>query len=316
MSSSAASNNASTATATATSTATPSTIRTTTSWEPQMAELLYSKMLERRQMESKEEELKQIPSSPFMVGLVGIPGAGKTTSAHILSELLQFHFNSDTDRIENTNGKEIQRFKNQYGSERNIMVLPMDGYHLPLSQLKAKPNANDLVYRRGAPDTFDPMALLSDLKRIKHGGDAGETGSNIANSNNNNNNSGCGSDKNDFITVQIPGFDHAIGDPQPNAYTFHRNQHSIIICEGLYLLHQDESIGWSIEIEKQFDVTIYINADVDTCVQRLKIRNKCIPGYTPEEIDRRCDIVDRSNAMLVLGQSKDRAMYVVDSVVA
>ena len=45
---------------------------------------------------------------------------------------------------------------------------------------------------------------------------------------------------------------------------------------------------------------------------RLKIRNKVIPGYTPEEIDFRVDVVDRGNAHTVNG-SKDRASLVVKS---
>jgi hypothetical protein len=47
------------------------------------------------------------------------------------------------------------------------------------------------------------------------------------------------------------------------------------------------------------DWTIFIQADVDVCVDRLKERNKCIPGYTPKEIEIRCEKVDRVNAELV-----------------
>jgi len=51
---------------------------------------------------------------------------------------------------------------------------------------------------------------------------------------------------------------------------------------------------------------------VDVCIERVKIRNQCIPGYTPEEIEVRCEKVDRVNAMTVM-RSKDRAHVVVDS---
>ena len=283
----------------------------TTSWEPEMAQLIHSKMNQQnyQMMQSSSDEEDSATRRPFIVALVGIPGSGKTSSAQILSQLLESKLSSSTS-----------------SKPSPVMVMPMDGYHLPLAVLKSQPNSKDLIYRRGAPDTFDPRSLLKDLKQIRQCGKRNRSNSDI-----NKNNDSSTTNNTDTHTVHIPGFDHAKGDPEPNAYTYKRDQHSIIICEGLYLLHQDNdnnidsngnnqnkaNIGgsWSEEIEKQFDLTIFINADVDTCIDRLKVRNKCIPGYTPEEIDIRCDIVDRSNAMLVL-ESKYRAMYIVDSVVA
>jgi hypothetical protein len=62
-----------------------------------------------------------------------------------------------------------------------------------------------------------------------------------------------------------------------------------------YLLHDKD--GWE-HIQKFLDWTIFIEADVDVCIDRLKERNKCIPGYTPEQIEVRCEEVDRVNAEL------------------
>jgi pantothenate kinase len=196
-------------------------------WEPQAAEALLTM-----------EKLSN-PNKPFMVGIVGIPGSGKSTSSEILAALL--------------------------GEERAI-VMPMDGFHIPLAGLAEFPNAADAIYRRGAPDTFDAAALKKELTRIAYG---------------------------DEPVVTIPGFDHAVGDPTPDQHTFKRDEHRIVLCEGLYLLHDDD--GWE-DIKAFFDWTIYIDADVDVCIERLKERNKCIPGYTPEEIEIRCDAVDRVNA--------------------
>jgi hypothetical protein len=50
-------------------------------------------------------------------------------------------------------------------------------------------------------------------------------------------------------------------------------------------------------------------------LERLKIRNLAIPGYTLEEICDRVDTVDRQNAMTVLS-TKGRADLVVESIVA
>jgi len=83
----------------------------------------------------------------------------------------------------------------------------------------------------------------------------------------------------------------------------------VVICEGLYLLHDDE--GWEGTAE-HFDFKIFIDADVDSCIDILKIRNRCIPGYTVEEIDVRCDAVDRVNAYTVM-KSSDKADVIVKS---
>ena len=152
-----------------------------------------------------------------------------------------------------------------------------------MDTLKQFPDAEAAIYRRGAPDTFDASSLLRDLHRIR---DSNEK------------------------TICLPGFDHAVGDPEPDAHTFHRDKHHIVICEGLYLLHDDD--GWG-DIASCFDMTIYIDANIDMCMERLKIRNACIPGYTVDEIAFRVDAIDRKNAHTV-AKAKDRANNVYKSI--
>ena len=186
----------------------------------------------------------------------------------------------------------------------------MDGYHYPLEVLRTMMNTNpvlgDLIYRRGAPDTFDTFTLSNDLQRIR---------SKMSKS------SKAFLDDDDDI-IYIPGFDHSKGDPSPREHKFIRDEHQVVIMEGLYLhltdigdeIEQDaiRSVrGWN-DISIQFDLKIFIDADLNSCIERLKIRNKCIPGYTPEEIDVRCDVVDRSNALIVLSK-KSHADLVVRS---
>jgi pantothenate kinase len=167
----------------------------------------------------------------------------------------------------------------------NICACMQDGYHYSIADLQKMDNPEDKIYRRGAPDTFDAAGLKRDLGRIRNG---------------------------DEEIVSMPGFDHAKGDPEPDAHAFLRNEHKIVICEGLYLVHDDD--GWE-GISSLFDVTIFISSDVDVCIDRLKIRNKCIPGYTPEEIEFRCDAVDRVNANTVM-RSINHADVVVESAAA
>lgn len=197
------------------------------------------------------------PRRPLMVGVVGIPGSGKSTSCDILASCIAEEFEA--------------------------LVMPMDGYHFSLAELEKFENASDAIYRRGACDTFDPDSLARDLERIAHGKEA---------------------------SVKIPGFDHARGDPEPDQHVFERSKHDIVIAEGLYLLHDKD--GWE-HIQKFLDWTIYIESDVDECVARLKERNKCIPGYTPQEIEIRCDRVDRVNALLAHETASKYASQVVQS---
>ena len=107
----------------------------------------------------------------------------------------------------------------------------------------------------------------------------------------------------------MPGFDHAAGDPEKNAHCFFRADHNIVICEGLYLLHDKDGFE---EVAGCFDMSIYVDANIDSCMDRLKVRNACIPGYTKEEIEFRVDAIDRKNAMTA-ARAKDRADIVVKS---
>jgi pantothenate kinase len=202
-----------------------------------------------------EKYARPTTDTPLMVAVVGIPGAGKSTSSSILTGLLE---------------------------DVGCLLMPFDGYHYPLETLKTFEDPDDAIYRRGAPDTFDVKALKNDLETMRFG---------------------------DRKVVKVPGFDHAAGDPEPNAHTFDRDEHRVIITEGLYLLHDED--GWE-DVKDYFDMTIFVNADVDICVDRLKQRNKRIPGYTSKEIEIRCDVVDRVNAEIV-NKSQLRAALVVES---
>ncbi len=75
-------------------------------------------------------------SDRFVLGLVGKPGAGKSTLANYL--------------IDNLPAKDVA-------------LIPMDGYHLSNKVLKALGRDQ----RKGAPDTFDVESYVQILKRIK-----------------------------------------------------------------------------------------------------------------------------------------------------
>lgn len=219
-------------------------------------ELSWEKKVVERIRQGLTERTKDDTAEPFMVSLVGGPGSGKTTSCHVISDMLE---------------------------DVGCFIMPFDGFHIPMADLLKQPNAKDLIYRRGAPDTFDYQKLQQELQRMRSGTEE---------------------------IVPLPGFDHAHGDPKEGEHLFERSKHQVILCEGLYLLHDQD--GWE-STKDLFDYSIFVNADVDACIERLKIRNKCIPGYTEEEIEVRCEAVDRKNAEIV-DKSKVRADLVVESV--
>ena len=73
----------------------------------------------------------------YLIGIVGKPGAGKSTlSAYLLEQL--------------------------HSSE--VTVVPMDGFHLSNAVLQALGRAD----RKGAPDTFDVAGFASLLQRIRN----------------------------------------------------------------------------------------------------------------------------------------------------
>jgi pantothenate kinase len=75
-------------------------------------------------------------SDRVLIGIIGKPGAGKSTLSKFLMSKL---------------------------SKELVTVVPMDGYHLSNKVLKDLKRAD----RKGAPDTFDVAGFVSLVKRIR-----------------------------------------------------------------------------------------------------------------------------------------------------
>lgn len=115
---------------------------------------------------------RAIPGHRLIVGLAGPPGSGKSTLAgHASGDLA-------------------------------APVVPMDGYHLPNSELDRR----GLREVKGAPETFDVDAFVAMLRSLRHGRD-----------------------------VSIPDFDRTIDEPRPDRIVV-PGESDIVLVEGNYLL--------------------------------------------------------------------------------
>ncbi len=83
------------------------------------------------------------PGRRVVLGLVGLPGAGKSTLAQ----------------------QWVDRLNQELGAG-TAMVIGMDGFHLTRAQLAALPDPAAALARRGAPWTFDPQALAQRLQAL------------------------------------------------------------------------------------------------------------------------------------------------------
>ena len=179
----------------------------------------------------------------WMVAIAGVPGAGRSTVAGALAIRVP-----------------------------GAVVVPMDGYHLPRAALTA-----DELARRGAPDTFDPVAFRGDLLGLREAGRGA-----------------------------FPAFDHAARDPEPGAILVPAGA-PLIIVEGLYLLLR----AW--RLADLFDFTAFLDCDLKTAMRRVAARHlNCGLAATPDEARRRAETNDRRNAMTILDDGcRGRARIVI-----
>jgi len=138
------------------------------------------------------------------------------------------------------------------------VVIPMDGYHIPQSELKMMGEQgkligdedatsgktttyNDLMRRRGAPWTFDPNRLDEDLAAAREKGE------------------GC-----------FPLYDRSVSDPVANLISVTK-EHGIILCEGNYLIAFDDP-AWA-PLQEHWDDQWYIDVPEPVLKERLVKRH-------------------------------------------
>lgn len=203
------------------------------------------------------DRLAQSGAGRLLIALAGVPGSGKSTLARRLAEEV-----------------------NRRVAPHAMVALGMDGFHLTKALLAQMPNAAEALARRGAPWTFDPAALASQLARLRRSAD--------------------------LVWSPWPDFEHGVGDPVERQNVV-APQTRIILVEGLYLLHREDA--WSL-VESSFDERWFLDTPLEISLERLASRHMEAWKLTRTQADARIARNDRLNAEVVLA-TRARAEWLV-----
>lgn len=183
-------------------------------------------------------------------------------------------------------------------------VIPMDGFHLSRSCLDQFKDSAQAHKRRGSPQTFDSNNFLQLIKIIKKTMMLRPKGTenklNIFEK-------ALQSTREDIPNIYIPGFDHSLKDPTPDAYCI-SNSTRIVILEGLYLFHKDENWSSIYPILEETDAIIPYYIDIDLNVTESRVAKRHLESglvNTIEEGREKFCANDRLNALLVERSKKD-----------
>ena len=186
-----------------------------------------------------------------LVGLVGPPGVGKSTVAAGMAEAL--------------NGLGVPS-----------VVLPMDGFHLPQAELRAR----GIRERMGAPDTFDVEAFIELLRAVRD----------------------------ETRVILAPAFDRSVEESVPDAIRIDPAVR-VILVEGNYLLHDGD--GWS-PVAALLDTIWFLNADDERRIDRL-VRRHIESGKTRQAAEDWVREVDEPNARVIqAGRARTRSFIDLD----
>lgn len=148
---------------------------------------------------------------PYIVGIAGSVAVGKSTTARVLQALLT-----------------------RWPNTPKVDLVTTDGFLYPNAVLERE----DLMHRKGFPESFDVAALLKFLSRIK----AGER------------------------NVEAPLYSHFVYDVLPPDQTVVVDRPDILIVEGLNVLQPGRMPrdGKAVPfVSDYFDFSVYIDADTD-----------------------------------------------------
>ncbi|KAL4819734.1 P-loop containing nucleoside triphosphate hydrolase protein [Aspergillus spinulosporus] len=230
------------------------------------------------------------PKPRYLVAVAGAPGSGKTTLATAVAAQIN---RSGQFSHRDTNQSDDKSQAN--GIAKKALVLSMDGFHLPRSELDALPDEErtEAYIRRGAPWTFNVQAFVEFMKMLRAWADSDSSSS---------------SPDATAGVLYAPTFSHSTKDPIPNSLVID-NTASIVIIEGNYLLLDEPQ--WR-DIAPLVDYRVFVDVDLAEARERLARRHvEAGIEKTLEEGFLRVDRNDAINGALV----KERVVDGVDMIV-
>lgn len=193
-----------------------------------------------------------------LLGIVGAPGAGKSTLAG-----------------------DLARAAAERGHDGDVVVLPMDGFHLADVALERLGRLD----RKGAIDTFDGDGFLATLRRVHDAGGRSAAAPGH--------------------TVYAPAFERELEQPIAGSVAIDPAVR-IVIVEGNYLLDAEEP--WC-GIRELLTEAWYVERSEQLRVPQLIARHERF-GKSPADARAWVERVDQANARRVAA-SRDRADLVV-----
>ncbi|GKT44225.1 putative uridine kinase [Colletotrichum spaethianum] len=199
----------------------------------------------------------------LLIAIAGPPGSGKTTIAQ----------------------RVVSAINTTPGPHPKSVVIPADGFHLPLKTLHALPNAAEAIARRGAPWTFDGQGAVDLVHQLR--ASAG------------------------LRPVSAPTFDHKVKDPVPCGVTIEADV-EVCIVEGLYLLSDEEP--WS-RIAALVDDRWLVRVEPELARNRVAARH--VAAGIEDTIEKalfRTESNDMVNGEFIVRHSEGRYDLLVDSI--
>ncbi|KAL4760362.1 phosphoribulokinase/uridine kinase family protein [Aspergillus foveolatus] len=233
------------------------------------------------------------PKPRYLVAVAGAPGSGKTTLATAVAAQI-----NRSGQLSHKSANQSDDTSQTNGIAKRALVLSMDGFHLPRSELDALPEKErtEAYVRRGAPWTFDVQAFLQFMRTLRSWADSDSPSS---------------SSEEMAGVLYAPTFSHSTKDPIPNSLVIDHTT-SIVIIEGNYLLLNEPQ--WR-DIAPLVDYRVFVDVDLAEARERLAKRHvEAGIAQTLEEGLLRVDRNDAINGALVKGRVVDGVDMVVRSL--
>ena len=213
------------------------------------------------ELENKIRNLSH--GSRYILGIIGIPGAGKSTLAEQLVTGINARFSTSTTISAIPPSTPTSSTTSSALTTDPAIVVPMDGFHLSNEQLEQL----NLLHLKGIPDSFDATAFVELLKFLR---------------------------SNTSTTVYAPLFDRSIESSIEKGICIEPAR-KLCIVEGNYLLLPDAP--W-VEAKQYFDQTWFLDVSIETVYPRLLARHMLVKSESKAR--EKIESTDLPNARLIL----------------